>query len=761
MAKRDKKAAEKLLAEARKRYKAATEADRENRQLALEDLRFVHEPGAQWDERVKEARGDTRPCYEFNTLRITCKRIINDIRANRPAGRVRAVEDGDKDTADVIEGLARNIWEVSEGDAAVDAAAEYQVAGGFGAWRVNTEYADDSSWEQDIRIKGIPNPFCLYMDPAAQDDMGRDATYWLLTTKMGKEAFEAKYGDIPVIEWESSEFDDDDEWEGEDSVRICEYWYRKPIVKRLALLVDGQTVDLEAAPVPPEMIRRTRDVKSYQICMAIVSGDRVLEGPHEWAGSMFPFVPVFGERVIIDGKRQWFGIVRHAKDAQRLHNFNLTTAAEAASTAPKTKFWATAAQAEGNTEHWAKAHDQNLPYMLYNPDTMAPGPPQQMAGAQIPAAFLGLAQYSGEGIKAVTGIFDSSLGAKSNESSGIAIRQRQAQGEIATFNYGDNIARAVRRTFEILVDLIPKIYDSERSIRILGTDGAEQYARINTIGPDGQALNDLTRGKYDVQVQVGPNFGTKRQEAAEIYMGLSQGNPQVMGVAGDLIFKALDLPYSDDMAERMKTMLPPQVQQMLAAKDKQGGKALPPEAQMAMAQADQAMALVQQQSQLVQAAAAEVETNQAEAEKAAAGLEVQAAKMQADYQRMLADIAKKEAGLVLKEAQLIAQAAGDEAATGAARQEVEAERQDIGAMVAESTAQLQAQVQEFMQAAAQAIVQIQATTAEAAASVAPRPQNFKIVRDADGSLVGRSESKEVRVKRSQGGGFDSTVTPLQ
>jgi hypothetical protein len=202
------------------------------------------------------------------------------------------------------------------------------------------------------------------------------------------------------------------------------------------------------------------------------------------------------------------------------------------------------------------------------------------------------------------------------------------------------------------VDLIPKIYDSERSIRILGTDGAEQYARINTIGPDGQALNDLTRGKYDVQVQVGPNFGTKRQEAAEIYMGLSQGNPQVMGVAGDLIFKALDLPYSDDMAERMKTMLPPQVQQMLAAKDKQGGKALPPEAQMAMAQADQAMALVQQQSQLVQAAAAEVETNQAEAEKAAAGLEVQAAKMQADYQRMLADIAKKEAGLVLKEAQL-------------------------------------------------------------------------------------------------------------
>jgi hypothetical protein len=133
---------------------------------------------------------------------------------------------------------------VSEGDAAVDAAAEYQVAGGFGAWRVNTEYADDSSWEQDIRIKGIPNPFCLYMDPAAQDDMGRDATYWILTTKMGKEAFEAKYGDIPVIEWESSEFDDDDEWEGEDSVRIAEYWYRKPIVKRLALLVDGQTVDL-------------------------------------------------------------------------------------------------------------------------------------------------------------------------------------------------------------------------------------------------------------------------------------------------------------------------------------------------------------------------------------------------------------------------------------------------------------------------------------------------------------------------------------
>ena len=276
MSKKDDK---KLLAEGRKRFRASADSDRENRQKAQDDLKFVHEPGAQWDENLKQERGN-RPNYEFNKLRVTIKRIVNDIRANRPQGKVRAVEDNDRDTASVVEGLIRNIWNVSDADSAVDNAAEYQVAGGMGAWRVVTEYSEDTSWDQDIRIKGIRNPFCLYPDPAAQDPMKRDARYWFLTSRISREAFTAKYGDKPALDFETGEFDDDEEWEDEESVRIAEYWYKNPVTRTLVLLSDGSTVDadaLKALPVkldengqPVQLtVERTREVRTFQICMCV------------------------------------------------------------------------------------------------------------------------------------------------------------------------------------------------------------------------------------------------------------------------------------------------------------------------------------------------------------------------------------------------------------------------------------------------------------------------------------------------------------
>jgi hypothetical protein len=726
----------KLLEEARERFKKAVEADRTNRKDAIDDLKFAHEPGAQWDDATRTERG-ARPCYEFNRTRITVKRIVNDIRANRPQGKARAVEDGDKDTANVIEGLIRNIWNVSEADSAVDNAAEYQVAGGFGAWRVVTEYADESSWDQDIRVKGINNPFCLYHDHAALEPLKRDARYWFLTSKIAKETFEQKYGDKPAVEWEESEFDDESDWEDEDAVRVCEYWYRKPITLKLALLQDGKTVDLGAQQVPPEMIVRTRDVLSHKICMVVMSADRILEGPVEWPGKYFPFVPAYGEQVVIDGKNLWWGVVRHAKDAQRLHNYNLTLAAESASLAPQSKWWASPEQALGHTAEWARAHKENLPYLLFNPDPKNPGAPPRMPGGDVPIAFVTMAGITGEEIKSTTGIFDPSLGSKTNATSGIAKRAEIAQGEIATFNYGDNIARAIRRTWEILIDLIPKVYDTERAIRIIGTDGAESYVTLNSTDPvSGEVLNDLSKGQYDVTVTVGPSFSTQRQEAAEIYMGLAQANPAVFGVAGDLIFKSLDLPYAEDMAERMKTMLPPPVQQMIAQKEQQGGKPLPPEAQAAMQQASQAMQMVEQQSQLVQAAAAEVDTNKAEAEKAAADLEVKAAKLQADYHRMMGDLAKKEASLILKEAQVQIQQTGSEQDAECQRLEVESERQEINQQISAATQQIQSNAEAFMAAATQVLGQL------AAASQKPESNKRIIVQRVNGALVGTVEVTE-------------------
>jgi hypothetical protein len=708
MAKKDDK---KLLTTARDRFKKCVEADQENRRKAVEDLKFLHVPGEQWDSALKTERG-IRPCYEFNKLRVTIKRIVNDIRANRPVGKVRAVEDGDKDTADTIEGLCRNIWTVSDADCAIDTAAEYSVGCGMGAWRIVTKYSTDDAWDQDIIIEPIRNPLTLWADPAAKDPMKRDAKYWFLESRMAKEAYEAKYGKVPACDFDGSEFSDDIEWEDDDGVRTAEYWYQQPRQRTLALLEGGETVDYATVPAGMRVLRR-RDVITNEIKQCIIGGgDKLVEQPSDWAGSQFPFVIVYGEHIVVDGKVQWFGLTRFAKDAQRAYNFSRTLAIETVAKAPLDTDWATVTQANGLTDQWARAHKELLPFRLYNPDPQSPGPPLRSPGAQVPVGLVNEMQWSSEDIKATTGIFDNSLGRQANENSGVAIRARQAQAEIATFNYSDNIARGVRRTYEILVDLIPKVYDTERSIRVLGADGAEKYARVNSVDPQtGQALNDLSRGKYDVAITIGPNMGTQRQEAAEVYMGLMQGNPGLFPIVGDLVVKTFDYPYSDEMAERLRLMAPPQIQQFLAQKE-QTGKAMDPQAMAAIAQAEQMMQLVQQQSQLVQEAAAEAEGMKAEAQQEVQKIATAAAKLEADFQKKMAALVSKEAQLTLSEAQFTAQQA--QAGTDEEGKKVEGERETLSSQLDSAIKELQADTQkqtaEFMTQVAQVLAQIQQST---------------------------------------------------
>lgn len=643
-----------LISKVRDCLKTASDADSANRRAAMLDLKFLNVPGEQWDQILRNERGD-RICREYNKLRITAKRIINDMRANRPQGKVRAVEDGDKDTADVIEGLIRNIWNVSDGDTVIDYAAEYQVGGGYGAWRINTEYSTDTAFEQDIKVEGLKNPFCLYMDPAASDPLGRDAEYWILTERISKTSYEARWPKKEIVSFDGDEFDDEDEWSDGETVRICEYWYKEPATRTLYLTQDGKTVD--AADLKPGeelqlQIARTRVVKCHKIMMCIVGGgDALLDKPTEWAGGMFPFVPVYGERMVIDGKTLWHGITRFAKDAQRSYNEARTAITETIAMAPQAKFWATPAQALGHTDKWAEAHKKNFPFLLFNPDAQNPGPPARMGGPEVPVALIQESQIASDEIKAVTGIFDPSLGEQSNETSGRAITARQKQGEIATYNYMDNMAKGIRRTWEILIDLLPKIYDTERSVRILGVDLSEKYQKINAMVQDPatgemQAINDLSRGKYDVTVTVGPSFATQRQEATELYTQLGTAVPQLWAVAGDLIMKSMDLPYADKMAERMKLMLPPQIQQAEA-----DGKPLPPEVQQAMQQADQMMQVAQQQSQLVQQAAQEVQQSDAELDKKKAEIQTLIQNLKTEEARFEAKVEKVKAQFAQQEAQ--------------------------------------------------------------------------------------------------------------
>lgn len=692
MAKSTKKEEKRIIEQMRSRFKLMLEADQRNRRNAMEDMKFINVPGRQWDDNMKKQRGD-RPCYEFNKLRVTCKRIINDMRANRAQGKVRPVEGGDKGVAEIIEGLCRNIENISDFETVADYAAEYQVSAGMGAWRIETDYTTDTMFEQDIQISEIMNPFCLFSDPSSRDMLKRDAADWILTEKMPQADYERQYGDKEMVEFESHEFDDDEEWHDSEEVRVAEYWYKEPVKKEIWQLSNGQVVDAETDEAlaieaqSPEAIVKRRTVDTNKIMMVLASGDAILEGPTEWAGSMFPFIPVYGEYMVVDGVTQWYGAGRWGKDAQRSYNVSRTAITESIAMQPQSKYWVTSEQAKGHIEKWAEAHQKNFPVMLYNPDPKAPGAPQRMGSADVPIALIQESQLASEEISMVTGIYAHDVGAPNAASSGRQEAIRANQGQIATFNYQDNMAKAKKRTWEILLDLVPKIYDTERELRILGSDGAEDYKTVNqfVLGPNGEQIkiNDLSLGKYDTTITVGPSFSTRREEAAETYQAMLQGNPQVFPLIGDLIFKSMDLPYSEDIADRLKTMLPPEIRQTLEGEQEQS-----PEVMAAMQQAQQAMQMVQQQAQEVQQAAQETEMAKTEVEKLMADLQAEQSKFEAKVAKETAGLVKAEAGLVKHEAAIdtkIAQANSD-GIVDEGRQKATQEAAQFSVALAEDTA---------------------------------------------------------------------------
>lgn len=663
-----------LLTRIRKRVALMLEGDRHNRDKAREDMRFLHVPGEQWDPTVKKARGD-RPCYEFNKARIKAKRIVNEMRANRPAGKVRAVEESDKKTAEVMEGLGRNILQVSDFDTISDQAGEYQVGAGIGAWRIVTEYAEDS-FDQDIKVVPVSNPFNLYWGPESVEPLHRDAPDWALLDWLSNDAYTDRFGKkARKVNFDSdTQFDDDAEWKTDQGTRVCEYHWKEPYEKHLLQLADGKVIDAASdagklilaglatdAAGQPLVVKRERKAVCQRILMCTASGDAIIEGPVELKGRYHRFIVVHGEWLVIDGKPTWCGITRYAKDAQRAYNVASTAVTEAIATAPNSHYWVTVEQAKGNTTQWNKAVAENLPWLLYNPDPKAPGAPQRVGGADVPSALIAEQNIRDQELKDVMGVYDTSLGDRSNETSGRAISRRNEQGQIVNFNFPDNMAKGKQWTVTIVNDLIPFYYDTERTVRVIGVDGAEDYVKINTAGLDPHTgepvlLNDLTRGKYDTTVTVGPSFATQRQEAAEAYTGLAAQDPLLMTTAGDVVYQSLDLPYADQIAERRRAMLPPEIQAILSK-----GKEESPEMARARAMLERGKAQLDQQSQLIQQAAGELEQKQADVEKANSELKVTRAQFDADIAKENAQLSEREAGLVLKEAQFIARTAQPEA----------------------------------------------------------------------------------------------------
>jgi hypothetical protein len=729
----------KIHEEALKRYKRVCDnsIEQENRRCYLEDMKFTYVPGEQWLDIDKRARGKDRPMYEFNETRVNGMSVINHIRANRPAAKIRGVEEGDKDLAEIRQGLYLNITNNSDFDSIKDYAAGHQVAGGMGAWRVDTRYSSDTAFDQDIVIEPFIDPMCLRADPSDKTELKTKAKFWFVESKIDNEEYETRWPKADRVSFDvDDELDPDDD---DETTWVAEYWTKVPVTKTICLLSDGKSVDKSELTTLPEGVTvaldksgkpRERTIKTHKIVQYILSGDAILEGPNDWAGSMFPFVPVYGYYIVIEGKAYWGGLTRYQKDPQRALNWALTSVYESIGNSSQSKYWATPEQAKGNVNQWAEANAKNLPAMLYNPDPNAPGPPQRMPGADVPVALINAAGMARDAHKASVGIFNASIGATSNETSGKAIRARQDEGMVATFNFGDNMAKSERRTCEIVNDLQPKIYDTERNIRILGIDGAEKYQKINARDPmTGKVINDMSEGKFDFTVTTGPSFATQRQEAAEFYTGLAQSDPTLMAVAGDLIIKSHDYPMADAIAERKKLMLPPQIAQAINKE-----KPVPPEVQAAMAQIAQLQQEVAMASQQVAEAG-----QQAQAEKNAAD------KAKADVQVAAANIKVQEAQLAQKVAEFKELIATENAKLGATSEQQEAavDRASLSAELQQALAALQSQAAEFQQQALQTIMQAQQVSQPQVIVMNPPKERTITLQRQNGQTVGRMQEVEV------------------
>ena len=590
------------IEEAKQFLRLCNDSDSNNRAEALDDVRFA--AGDQWPVDVQNSRVlEARPCLTINKLDAYIRQICNQQRQQRPRIKVHGMNnDSDAKVAEIITGITRHIENQSDADQAYDHAFEYCVKMGWGYWRVTTDYIRDDSFDQEIFIKRIENPFTVYFDPNSVQPDGSDAEKCLITTVVSKEVFRKMYPDAETNQGFSSRGtgDTESEWVTKEDIRIAEYFYTERTKDMLLELSDGTTgysteipkkEVLEAAGIT---VISQRDVWRKQIKYCKLTAMQILE-EGEWAGKYIPIVPVYGQEVRVDDKHKKFGLVRMAKDPQRMYNYWSTALTESVALAPKAKWLLAEGQDEGHENEWAMANIKAMPVLRYKQtDTegrIAPTPVRLQPEPPPTGIVTALQGLNGD-LQAVVGIFDPSQLPQGNMS-GKALQGQQSQVDMTNFHYYDNLTRSIRHTGRIILDLIPKIYDRERVMRIIGDDGKPEMVTINQQGQDeegiSKVLNDVTVGEYDVVMETGPGYNSKRQEAVDSMVQMLSVDPNLMQQAGDLIFRNMDFPGSDVIADRLAAVNP-----MAQIDDK---SPIPPQVQMQLANAQQQIQQLQQQLQ--------------------------------------------------------------------------------------------------------------------------------------------------------------------
>ena len=618
-----------IVKEAREALATSYEYDRKNIEQAVEDLRFT--AGFQWSDAAKAERKG-RPMITINRSGQFLRQVSNPIRQNMPVIKAEPDGDDDDEMTEIANGLMRRIQYNSSAAHVYAAAVEHMVACGIGWMRVMHDYADEEAFEQEILIKRVFDPLSVYPDPASREPARNDMGWCVVSQMIPIKTFKARYPKAAAVGVDTERNDGQYLlWSNGDYVRIAELWKREEVEREIALLANGETFELtDAGRAQTDMLKasgmivNSRKIKGYKVRMYKVTGQEQLEEPYECPSRWIPIIPVVGAEIPLDDGVYRHGLIRFQREPQQLHNYFMSVAAETLAQQPKSPYLVTTKQIERYKSVWDNANRNQTPYLPYDADASAGGPPQRIAPPPLPAGLIQMAQMLADDMKATTGIYDASLGARSNETSGVAITAREEQGNTATFHFVDNLEHSLEHMGRVILDMIPKVYDSERTLKLVMEDDTEKTVTVNRsmfqAGDTEFKHNDLSKMKFkSVRVTLGPNYASRRTEAVQQMVKLVQAFPQVGAVGADLIVKNMDFDGSEQLAERLRATLPPQVVQ---ATDPEAAQAMqPPPDPMAEAQAQGAMRMMEAQGSEAEAKAQEA---QARAASATQGVEVDA-----------------------------------------------------------------------------------------------------------------------------------------
>lgn len=645
---------EKIIERAVKRATYAQEMLSEVYRKAREDLHFISdEPGAMWDEADYSARIQrSKPCLEIDQLKQFINQVANDSRMNTPNIAVIPHAGGsDIETAEIIEGLIKDIEYYSNADSAYDLAVTNAIKCSLGFIRVEHRYVDEYSFDQELCIKRVPFPLSVYLDPDSTDIDGSDARYAFVFEDITLDEFKARYGDKEAVSFEpDAPSQSPTTGATQDTIRIAEYFELVDEKKKISVDEMGNIVDGGKGGRSREVIVKTK-VMRY-----VLSGADVLE-ESVFPGKYIPIVPVYGEESFIEGRKQYQSLIRKSKDPQRRYNYWASTEADLLMRAPKGMFLAP----EGVTEEYSQDYlnpekAMVLRYSATDLEGRQANPPQYIPPPQIPSGIVGAMQQALEDIKSTMGLYNAFLGQRSNETSGVAINARKQEGDRAVFHFTDNLTKSINHVGTVIVNCLKDVYDTPRIVKMVSKEGKNKDVGINGAVVEGQKRDYyLTEGIYNVRVVTGPNYATQRQQAAEFYQKVLQTNVDLMPVIGDLAFEYMDFPGAIQISNRLRKTMDPmlledgdKVDPALMAAEQKSMELEQVLKQMQAEMQDLQKQLADKQAEIQIKALSE--QNDAMADQNKNSIEIQ--KLQLEEQKILAEYQIKQAELALKEREI-------------------------------------------------------------------------------------------------------------